>query len=131
MAVLAHPRWVGRPWAELRWVLVTVPGLMTAEESWTLAQATEPPVVQTTDYIAGLAATEAGVGVMVGSRALVGRSGLVALDAPVALPEATPLWLVGHEASRQSTRIDAVWRALAQWAREDLSGPGAPSSGAG
>lgn len=118
-AVLAHPRWVGVPWSGLRWVGLTVPGLETAEETWTAAHGA-PPVLRTSDYVSAFAAIRAGMGVMIGARALVGVDGVIELSTPVPLPPPAPLWLVGHEGTRSSPRVDVVWRAVLQWVEDDL-----------
>lgn len=117
--VLCHRRWAHTAWADLPWVLVIVPGLTTPEEAWTLQHAVRPPVLRTHDYDAAVAAVRAGVGAMVGSAALAVDDVLLR-DPPAPLPPPSPLWLVGHRATRSSARVDAVWRALAGWAAEDL-----------
>ncbi len=117
--VLCHRRWAHTAWDDLPWVLVVVPGLTTPEEAWTTQHAARAPVLRTHDYDAAVAAVRAGVGAMVGSAALA--VGEVILRAPSApLPPPSPLWLVGHRATRHSARVDAVWQALEAWAVADL-----------
>jgi DNA-binding transcriptional LysR family regulator len=118
--VLCPRRWLDTPWADLPWVLVTVPGLATPEATWTTQHAGRPPVLRTTDYDAALAAVRAGVGAMLGSAALAGDD-LALREPPAPVPPPAPLWLVAHRATRRSPRVDAVWRALAAWAAAALS----------
>jgi DNA-binding transcriptional LysR family regulator len=117
--VLCHRRWAETAWPDLPWVLVTVPGFTTPEQAWTEEHAAQPAVLRTADYDAAVAAVRAGVGAMLGSAALA-VEGLVLREPPAPLPPPAALWLVGHRATRHSARVDAVWRALATWAAEDL-----------
>lgn len=124
--VLCHRRWAHAAWEDLPWVLVVVPGLTTPEEAWTTQHAARAPVLRTRDYDAAVAAVRAGVGAMVGTAALA-VDDVVLRAPPTPLPPPSPLWLVGHHATRSSPRVDAVWRALAAWVAEDLRAePGPP-----
>lgn len=110
-AVVAHPRWLGVDPSAWTWLKLRSP----APDATPLS--TRPPLLVSADYLSLVNAAQAGLGVMLASRALVDLGlGLVELPSPHPLPPPIPLWLVARPEVRPLARIDAVWRAIVEHA---------------
>lgn len=117
LGLWGHRCWAGTPFCELEWVALDLEGLLDPEGEWVRTHAPRRPRISTNGYLAMLAAIRDGLGAGILPDALAeAQDELVRLESPAPMPEALPLYLTGHRASRHAPRIHLVWDFLSTWA---------------
>lgn len=105
---------------DARWIFWGHELAHLAEQEWLATHVKAPPVLRTSHYATQIAATHAGLGLMLVPEPYLEVHGLVAVPPGRALAAAWnklpvgELWLVGHRALRDVPRVAAVWELLVE-----------------